>query len=102
METAPGPDGAVSDSEAQGMSDSEEQGMSDSEEQRRRPMQVTVNGDGHELSAPCSVAELLERLGLPESGVAVARDGIVLPKSGWGDAVRDGDELEVLTAVQGG
>jgi len=65
-------------------------------------MQVTVNGDGHALAGPCSVAELLERLGLPESGVAVARDGIVLPKSRWDDPVHDGDELEVLTAVQGG
>lgn len=65
-------------------------------------MQVTVNGDAHEVAAPCTVAELLERLGLPECGVAVACDGIVLPQSRWGEQLADGRRLDVLTAVQGG
>ncbi|QDQ98381.1 sulfur carrier protein ThiS [Tomitella fengzijianii] len=65
-------------------------------------MQVKVNGDAHEVARPCTVAQLLDRLGLPDSGVAVARDGIVVPKSGWDAPVGDGDGFEVLTAVQGG
>lgn len=65
-------------------------------------MEVTINGDTHEVAAPCTVAELLDRLGLPDCGVAVARDGIVLPQSRWDEQVADGWRLDVLTAVQGG
>lgn len=65
-------------------------------------MQVTVNGDVHEVDAPCTVEELVGRLGLPGTGVAVARDGIVLPRSRWEQQVDDGWQLEILTAVQGG
>ncbi|WP_182346584.1 sulfur carrier protein ThiS [Tomitella gaofuii] len=65
-------------------------------------MQVQVNGTVHEVPEPCTVARLLDGLGLPDSGVAVARDGIVLPRSAWDAPVADGDGFEVLTAVQGG
>ncbi|WP_024795814.1 sulfur carrier protein ThiS [Tomitella biformata] len=65
-------------------------------------MELTINGDTHEIAAPCTVEELLDRLGLPCEGVAVALDGFVLPRSRWGEHVRDGWALEVLTAVQGG
>jgi sulfur carrier protein len=37
------------------------------------------------------------------SGIAVAVNGEVLPRSEWAATVlRDGDQLEVVTAVQGG
>ena len=65
-------------------------------------MQVTINGDAHEVAAPCTVEELLERLGLPCDGGAIALEGFVLPRSRWTEQVRDGWALEVLTAVQGG
>ena len=65
-------------------------------------MQVIINGDEHEVAAPCTVEELLARLGLPCEGVAIALEGFVLPRSRWGEQVRDGWALEVLTAVQGG
>ena len=36
-------------------------------------------------------------------GIAVAVNAVVVPRSRWGDAaLTDGDEVEVLTAVQGG
>lgn len=65
-------------------------------------MELTINGDAREIAAPCTVEELLGRLGLPCEGVAIALDGLVLPRSRWGEQVRDGWVLEVLTAVQGG
>jgi sulfur carrier protein len=40
---------------------------------------------------------------VPQTGVAVAVDGAVVPRAAWPDTVlTDGARLEVLTAVQGG
>ncbi|WP_028479436.1 sulfur carrier protein ThiS [Nocardia sp. CNY236] len=66
------------------------------------PIGVTVNGVDHEFAAPLTVHELLERLGLPCQGVALAVDGAVFPKSRWTEPVERGWQIEVLTAVQGG
>ena len=44
-----------------------------------------------------------ERTLLPDEGVAIAVDGVVVPSSGWDDApLGAGAEIDVLTAVQGG
>ncbi|MEV6319813.1 sulfur carrier protein ThiS [Nocardia sp. NPDC051787] len=66
------------------------------------PIGVTVNGDEHEFAEPLTVRELMERLGLPCKGVALAVDGAVFPKSRWDEPVERGWQIEVLTAVQGG
>lgn len=63
---------------------------------------VTVNGEDHELTEELTVAQLLAHLGLPEKGIAVAVDGAVFPRASWGQTVRKGWEIEILTAVQGG
>ena len=63
---------------------------------------VTVNGVDHDVDADITVAGLLQRLDLPDQGVAVAVDGVVRPRSTWGDGVTAGARIEVLTAVQGG
>ncbi|MGH3923714.1 MAG: sulfur carrier protein ThiS [Pseudonocardiaceae bacterium] len=66
-------------------------------------MTVTVNGTPWELPDDTVVADVLQRLGAPSVGVAVALDGAVLPRGSWPTAVlRDGATVEVLTAVQGG
>ncbi|MGH3913794.1 MAG: sulfur carrier protein ThiS [Pseudonocardiaceae bacterium] len=66
-------------------------------------MHVQVNGERWELPNGTAVADVLERLGAPSSGVAVALDGAVLPRRSWPITVlRDGATVEVLTAVQGG
>jgi sulfur carrier protein len=45
----------------------------------------------------------LALLGVPEAGVAVAVDGVVVPRGAWPATVlADGARVEVLTAVQGG
>ncbi|HWC84213.1 MAG TPA: sulfur carrier protein ThiS [Pseudonocardiaceae bacterium] len=66
-------------------------------------MKALVNGEEWELAADTTVADVMFRLRAPESGIAVAHRGALLPRAAWPDTpVRDGDEIEVLTAVQGG
>ncbi len=65
-------------------------------------MKVTVNDQAVEVAEHTTVAALLEHLGYPEKGIAVAIDWSVLPRSEWETALSDGARVEVVTAVQGG
>jgi sulfur carrier protein len=66
-------------------------------------MTVTVNGRPHELAAAASVADLVARCTERDSGVAVAVNDAVVPRSEWATTrLAPGDRVEVLTAVQGG
>jgi sulfur carrier protein len=66
-------------------------------------MQLTINGAPREVAGNPSVAGLVAELTSARSGVAVAVNGEVVPRSTWPDArLRDGDRVEVLTAAQGG
>lgn len=64
-------------------------------------MHYTVNGDPQEAEA-ISIAELVAGLTSATQGVAVALNGDVVPRSAWDRALTDGDDVDVLTAVQGG
>jgi sulfur carrier protein len=66
---------------------------------------IYVNGNPHDDGAEQTVAAVLRLLDLaPDArGVAVAVDGEVVPRAGWGTfAIPDGARVEVLTAMQGG
>lgn len=65
-------------------------------------MIVVVNEQKVDVGARITVAELLDSLGFPDRGVAVAMDDAVLPRSRWTTELFDGARLEVVTAVQGG
>jgi len=66
-------------------------------------MIVTVNGEERSLAADATVRTLVSELQLPDEGVAIAVDGVVVPNSTWDDApLGAGAEVDVLTAVQGG
>jgi sulfur carrier protein len=65
-------------------------------------MKVTVNDEAVEVADQTTVAALLETLGFPEKGIAVAVDWAVLPRSEWETTLSDGARIEVVTAVQGG
>jgi sulfur carrier protein len=65
-------------------------------------MIIYVNEKQVEVDEQATVAALLEQLGFPDRGIAVAMDFAVLPRSGWATKLSDGARLEVLTAVQGG
>lgn len=65
-------------------------------------MIVTVNDEDVDVGEHTTVAQLLERLGLPDKGIAVAMDAAVVPRSRWDESLTAGAKIEVLTAVQGG
>ena len=65
-------------------------------------MIVVVNEQKVEVDEQTTVAALLESLGFPDRGIAVAMDYAVLPRSDWATKLFDGARLEVVTAVQGG
>jgi sulfur carrier protein len=65
---------------------------------------VTLNGELRELREPATVEAAVLATGAPDArGVAVAIDGEVVPRGEWATTqVRDGQQVEVLRAVQGG
>jgi len=66
-------------------------------------MTLTVNGAHWDLPDNTVLSDVLDRLGAPSRGVAVAVDGAVVPRSSWpSTALQDGATVEVFTAVQGG
>ena len=68
-------------------------------------MTVIVNGRPAQVEDGQTVAGLLAALGHPPGGpgIAVARNGEVVPRSAWPTtALDDNDHLEVLGASQGG
>lgn len=66
-------------------------------------MRVTINGQPHEAACAMSLAQAVAVLTSAESGVAAAVNGDVVRRPDWDSTpLSDGDEVEVLTAVQGG
>ncbi|MDT5125492.1 MAG: sulfur carrier protein [Mycobacterium sp.] len=65
-------------------------------------MRVTVNDEAVEIPEDATVTALLATLGSPDTGIAVAVDWAVLPRSEWDHRLSDGAKVEVVTAVQGG
>jgi sulfur carrier protein len=66
---------------------------------------VSLNGERRDLPAGATVDAAVAASGAPESrrGVAVAVDGEVVPRGAWAStALEDGQQVEVLQAVQGG
>jgi sulfur carrier protein len=63
---------------------------------------VVVNEKKVEVDDSTTVAALLDSLGFPDRGVAVAMDSSLLPRSDWTTTLFDGARIEVVTAVQGG
>lgn len=68
-------------------------------------MRIELNGEPAELPDGATLAEAVAKAGTDgsERGVAVALDGEVVPRGEWATTeVRDGQQVEVLHAVQGG
>jgi sulfur carrier protein len=67
-------------------------------------MRVLVNGEAHVLPDGSNVADAVAALGVgAERGVAVAIGGEVVPRAAWEErSLSEGEELEVVHAVQGG
>lgn len=66
-------------------------------------MTVTVNGEPREVPPGTTVAQVVATLSSEPSGIAAAVNGEVVPRGGWaGRALAHQDQVEVVTAVQGG
>lgn len=64
---------------------------------------IQVNGSDWEGAPGATVADLVSKWCASPKGVAVARNGEVVPKSRWGDTpLALGDRIEIVTAVAGG
>jgi sulfur carrier protein len=63
---------------------------------------IFVNGEVREIDAGATIADVV-RLLSRTAGVAVARNGEVVPRSAWTTTtVETSDRLEVLTVAPGG
>jgi len=66
-------------------------------------VQVKLNGEPRELPDGVALAEAVAVVTDLASGVAAAVNGDVVPRGSWAaTSLRDGDQVEVVTAVQGG
>jgi sulfur carrier protein len=66
-------------------------------------MTVTVNGTSRDLPSGVTLADVVGQLSPSPKGVAAAVNGEVVPRSAWPSTpLAERDEVEVVTAVQGG
>ncbi len=68
-------------------------------------MRIELNGKACELLPGATLADAVHASGAEPGarGVAVALDGEVVPQTGWSEtALREGQQVEVLAAIQGG
>jgi thiamine biosynthesis protein ThiS len=66
-------------------------------------LQITLNGDTHEVAGPLTVTELLAQLNIDARRVAVEHNLVVLKKEAFANTpVREGDEIEIVNFVGGG
>jgi sulfur carrier protein len=66
-------------------------------------MRIQLNGRPRELADGTTVADLIAGLAGSGRGSAAVVDGDVVPRSTWPTVpLRDGQVVELITAVQGG
>ena len=64
---------------------------------------VHLNGSEREIHA-ATVAALIDELAVPgaPSGIAVAVNGSLVPRSEWTRSIAPGDAIEIVRATRGG
>lgn len=66
-------------------------------------MRTIINGQERDLDPAITIAELLELLGTPANGVAVARNERVIARANHAsERLQEGDRIEIIRAVAGG
>lgn len=66
-------------------------------------MKATINGENRELPDELTVGRLLEMLGAPRTGIAVACNDRVVRRDEYDRAqLREGDRIEIIKAAAGG
>ena len=66
-------------------------------------MEIVVNDEPRQTVAACTVAALLQELGINSRFLAVERNGQIVPRRDYADCnLQEGDRLEIVTLVGGG
>lgn len=66
-------------------------------------MELTINGESRQFSAPLSVAALVEVLGYTGKRIAIERNGEIVPRGRHAKVeLVEGDRIEIVVAVGGG
>lgn len=66
-------------------------------------MLITLNGQPRQAEDGISLTALVGQVSERTAGIAVAVNGEVVPRGSWQvTELADGDQVEVVTAVQGG
>jgi sulfur carrier protein len=66
-------------------------------------MTIVVNGEPRQAAGPMTLADAVALLTAAPTGVAAAVNGEVIRRVAWPQTrLTEGDEVEVVTAVQGG
>ena len=66
-------------------------------------MDITLNGEARQLTAPTSLTALLDAEGLAERRVAIEVNGQIIPRGRHGDhLLQAGDQIEIVHALGGG
>lgn len=66
-------------------------------------MNLLLNGEAASAPESLSVAQFLDRLGLPRKGIAVELNRQIVPKSAYESTrLTDGDRIEIVQFVGGG
>ncbi len=66
-------------------------------------MQIVINGARREVSEAASLEQVVATISTSARGVAVAVNGEIVRRVSWpAVTLKAGDDVEVLTAVQGG
>jgi sulfur carrier protein len=68
-------------------------------------MKIKINGEESFLDSKLNITEFINKRlnGKEPGGIAVAVNSSIIPKSKWDKTViKENDEIEIVTAVQGG
>jgi sulfur carrier protein len=66
-------------------------------------VKATINGENRELPEELTVGRLLEMLGAPRTGIAVACNDRVVRRDEYDRAqLQEGDRIEIIKAAAGG
>lgn len=66
-------------------------------------VQITLNGQPETFPADTTLGAVIARIRPSRTGIAASVGDAVVPRAEWDSRpLREGDEIEILTAVQGG
>ena len=66
-------------------------------------MHLNINGEKRELKTSCTIAGMVQELGLDAPHFAIAVNFNVVPKSQYESTlIKEGDKVEIVHAVGGG